>query len=64
MKETETEVQHHSQLVRSSCNVEQQAQEDSYPHPGVSCCPVSNGRLPLKSLSLFLGGNFFLAQPK
>lgn len=55
MKETETGVQHHSQLVRSSCSMEQKAQEDGYPHPGGSCSPVSSGSLPLKSLRLFIG---------
>lgn len=56
MKETETEIQHHSHLVKSSGHVEQKAQEDGYPHPGGSCCPISNGPLPLKSVRLFLGG--------
>lgn len=59
MKETETGAQHHSQLVRSSCSVEQKAQEDGSPHPGDSCCPISNASLPLKTLRLFIGGNSF-----
>lgn len=56
IKETETEVQRHSQLVKSSCHVQQKAQEDGCPHLGGSCCPVSNAPLPLKSLRLSLGG--------
>lgn len=55
MKETETEVQDHSQLVKSSGSVEQKAQGDSYPHLGGSCCPVSNSPLPLKSEAVFRG---------
>lgn len=56
MKETDTDVQHHSQLVKSSCRVEQKAQEDGCPHLGGSCCLVTSSPLPLKSLRLFLGG--------
>lgn len=54
VKETETEAQHHSQLVKRSCNAEQKAQEDSYPHHGDSCCLVSNGLFLLKLIRLFL----------